>query len=968
MEKQSRISSRSSNLFSPQQVSFLGTLAAVAVIMFFWFLGTAHALDVTLSWDANTGDIAAYRVYYDTDSGVPYEGSTQEHSSPITVNVVDLEDPNNPQYVVVGLANDSAYYFAITAVDSQGQESGYSNEVSTVLIESFTATPSSIDEGGSSTLAWTLSNANSASIDNGIGQVDPDSGTRVVSPVTTTTYTLTALNDSGGSVSSSVTVTVNEVSYQRPVGGYSSDNVIPANQVSQSTSGDGVLTINFKIKDAESDSCILHTFQYSTNGGNTWNTPTNGDNSNCLSSGWEDNNGARYSSATDFAGAEIHTFTFNTRHQDVSGLAGTEQSDIRIRFVPNDSLNDSLLPVTSESFGIDNLSPVLSNMTCDDDPSHVDVGVLTLTASFGEALRTAPTITIDRPSPMSTIGPVSMSGSGSVWSYEIAIGQHNETTVIDGINTITVSNATDAAGNTMSADSSNMFITDTEDTDGDDIRDYEDADDDNDGLPDVWETAYGLDPLNSDGVNGRDGDPDGDGWSNYEEFANSTEPNNENSFPEASPPQVLQTIPHDGAGIGEDSTRISNNASICVLIEDQEGIDITDPNSILFRISDGLTGQYSRNLGDPCVRVVKLTEDADEEVSRLWVVYDRASESEIDIYAFDAVVRAEIEVYDRRSAFIDPPLSLEFGVESESEHMEANDPNNLPETQDVSPDDPDLDDSLYAYDSGVEVISGDLRGAKIIFGSGMPVEPTFGPTNEIPPLDVSGAYQPMNLEPPSVFDPPVKIFIPYPNHEDVSDLNIFLFNGTEWVLACDSAGNVQPGGEGWMIPGSRVNHNSGNPSAIEIKVYHFSAVQAGYAPQYVDSPDAVNETGGKSGCFIATAAYGSLFEKHVRILRQFRDVYLLKNGLGRAFVNSYYRHSPPVADFIAKHEGMRFAVRCYLAPIVGMSYVALHTSPLEKALLCLLIFSLLAEGFIIIRRWKGPRQANRELVNESSGG
>ena len=965
MKKQSLISFRSSYLSPQSGVSFLGTFLSIAVAMFFGFLGTAHAMNVTLSWDANSGDIAAYNIYYDTDSGVPYEGSTGEHSSPITVDVEDLEDQDNPQYIVTGLDNDQIYYFAITAVDGEGQESGYSNEVSTVLINSFTATPNSIDEGGSSTLAWDISGAGSASIDNGLGQVDPVSGNIVVSPTTTATYTLTASNESGSTVSSSVTVTVNEVSDERPIGGYSYNNVIPATQISQSSNGDGVITITFKIKDAESDSCSLHTFQYSVNGGSSWNAPANGDNSNSLNNGWEDNNGSRYTSATSFNSAESHSFTFNTRHQDVSGMSGTEQSDIQIRFVINDSLNDSLLPVTSESFAIDNLCPVLNSITCDDDPGHVDVGVLTLTASFSEALRAAPTISIDRPSPMSTIGPVSMIGSGSVWTYDIVIGQHNETTVIDGMNAITVSNAADGAGNTMPSDSSNMFITDTIDTDNDGIRDYEDTDDDNDELPDVWEITYGLNPLNSEGVNGRDGDPDEDGWSNYEELLNDTEPNNDTSFPESTPPRILEIIPHNGAGMGEDSTRIPNNASVCVLIEDTNGIDITDPTSILFRISDGSSGEYSRNLGDSCIRVVKLTEDFDEEVRRLWVVYDRASESEMGNYAFEADVNVEIEVTNRRSEFIDPPLNSEFKVESEIEHAEANNPDNLPESQDVAPDDPDLEDPLYAYDSGVEVIGGDLRGAKIIFRSGMPVEPTFGPTNEIPPLDVSGGYQPMNLEPPSVFDPPVKILIPYPNHEDVSGLDIFLFNGTEWALACDAAGNVEPGGEGWMVPGSRVNHNNGDPSTIEIKVYHFSAVQAGYAGQYTESPDAVNETGGKSGCFIATAAYGSLFEKHVKVLRQFRDVYLLKNDPGRAFVAFYYRHSPPIADFIAGHKGLRFAVRCSLAPVVGMSYAALNTTPIEKALVFLLIFSFLTGCFIIVGRWNSSH-GNKELMTQRS--
>jgi len=76
------------------------------------------------------------------------------------------------------------------------------------VIESFTADPETIDEGDSSTLSWGLvSDADSVEIDQGIGGVGtPDS--TVVSPATTTTYTMTAVGP-GGTTTASVTVTVN---------------------------------------------------------------------------------------------------------------------------------------------------------------------------------------------------------------------------------------------------------------------------------------------------------------------------------------------------------------------------------------------------------------------------------------------------------------------------------------------------------------------------------------------------------------------------------------------------------------------------------------------------------------------------------------------------------------------------------------------------------------------------------------
>ncbi|MFO1406564.1 MAG: DUF11 domain-containing protein [Steroidobacteraceae bacterium] len=73
---------------------------------------------------------------------------------------------------------------------------------------------------------------------------------------------------------------------------------------------------------------------------------------------------------------------------------------------------------------------------------------------------------------------------------------------------------------------------------------------------------------------------------------------------------------------------------------------------------------------------------------------------------------------------------------------------------------------------------------------------------------------------------------------------------------------------------------------------------------------------GVGGCFIATAAYGSSLEPHVVALREFRDRYLRRSELGRAFIRFYYRHSPPIAAFIARHDAMRFVVRTLITPLV----------------------------------------------------
>jgi len=74
------------------------------------------------------------------------------------------------------------------------------------VISYFTASPTSITAGGSSTLSWSVSGATSVSINNGVGGVTP-SGSTIVSPASTVTYTLAATN-AAGTVTGSVTVTV----------------------------------------------------------------------------------------------------------------------------------------------------------------------------------------------------------------------------------------------------------------------------------------------------------------------------------------------------------------------------------------------------------------------------------------------------------------------------------------------------------------------------------------------------------------------------------------------------------------------------------------------------------------------------------------------------------------------------------------------------------------------------------------
>lgn len=81
-------------------------------------------------------------------------------------------------------------------------------------------------------------------------------------------------------------------------------------------------------------------------------------------------------------------------------------------------------------------------------------------------------------------------------------------------------------------------------------------------------------------------------------------------------------------------------------------------------------------------------------------------------------------------------------------------------------------------------------------------------------------------------------------------------------------------------------------------------------------PDLGLPDAGGGGCFIATAAYGSPLDPRLDTLRDFRDRFMVPNRPGRALVRFYYRHSPPLADFISNRDWLRAIVRGVLTPMV----------------------------------------------------
>ncbi|MFW6105193.1 MAG: InlB B-repeat-containing protein [Chloroflexota bacterium] len=84
---------------------------------------------------------------------------------------------------------------------------------------------------------------------------------------------------------------------------------------------------------------------------------------------------------------------------------------------------------------------------------------------------------------------------------------------------------------------------------------------------------------------------------------------------------------------------------------------------------------------------------------------------------------------------------------------------------------------------------------------------------------------------------------------------------------------------------------------------------------------------GSRCCCVATAAYGTPMAEELQILREFRDGYLLTNPAGKGLVEFYYSVSPPMAEFITEHPGLKPVVRAGLMPAVAITSIVVNTSP-----------------------------------------
>lgn len=148
----------------------------------------------------------------------------------------------------------------------------------------------------------------------------------------------------------------------------------------------------------------------------------------------------------------------------------------------------------------------------------------------------------------------------------------------------------------------------------------------------------------------------------------------------------------------------------------------------------------------------------------------------------------------------------------------------------------------------------------------------------------------------------------------------------------------------FLVPAALVNPGLSGSASYTYKADLNSACENTsdlYLTQQDIQADGSPMNKGDRRCFIATAAFGSSESPYVKILREFRDAYLRPYSTGVKLIDFYYSVSPPIADFIVDHPPVAFLVRIVLLPAVGISFLLIKTTSLEKTVIIMIAMMML---------------------------
>jgi len=460
-----------------------------------------------------------------------------------------------------------------------------------------------------------------------------------------------------------------------------------------------------------------------------------------------------------------------------------------------------------------------------------------------------------------------------------------------------------------------------------------DDDSDDDGMDDAWEVHNGLNPLLDDA----DGDLDGDGITNIDEYFEGTGVSN--SGPEK--PVLYLPANHD--------------------------VDV------------GLTPQLSTTAyDDPENDAHKKTQwqisteptfTSPEKILLELEMYQLLTELTIPGFILEPGqtyywrVRF-FDILDGRSLWSDP-----FSFTTLAVNPEDPDGNGVPDIQQVTDGTIDLDNDGY-----FDVSSSTY---KMVSGSGM----SFGleASSNVTKVDFFQTIDPDDISDtagkPSDLDFGLIQFKISVNHiGDAAQVKIYFSQpvGTTWYkydlsngwtdYSRDYPSNVEFSSDRRSLLLRLVDGGAGDSDGVANGVIVDPSGPGGIEETVFSNSIASSASSGGGGCFIATAAFGSPIEKHVQVLRDFRDAFLLKSRLGTAFVIAYYRYSPPLADIIARHNILKTLVKIGLMPLIVLGYIIVYLSALQQCMIFLMLIGI--SLLVIIHR---PSTRNESSFRKRTG-
>lgn len=329
------------------------------------------------------------------------------------------------------------------------------------------------------------------------------------------------------------------------------------------------------------------------------------------------------------------------------------------------------------------------------------------------------------------------------------------------------------------------------------------TDSDNDGMPDAYETEHGFDPANpADALS----DADKDGFSNLEEYRQGTDPRDAQSYP--TPPEVVSEMlrPHPGQGLTAGTVRVPVDTSVMIMLEDGEGID---PGTVVVDVNGDVVTHTVHEVHTP------------GDFQQVWVVYDS-----LGAFQYDEVVTVTIEASDI-NGYVMTPYAYSFKTETTAQRLIA---------ASTSPAVDTVVDATQGLTSLYGKEGTELDGFMLTYATSETVPPRLGPSSEIVPMDDPRMLDLLlNVEPVSYYETLVTVTADVSSVVDLSSTRIYYYNPSlGWVRALE--------GDGWLMPGSRVEHIEGTTKVLEFQVQYAAPVQLldGSAPRH---PYDVNRDG-----------------------------------------------------------------------------------------------------------------------------